>query len=262
MAFGVNASAKVSAQLPRTGKMTGEDRATLQRVPSRRSARKPKHPRRLSALPARLSRELFADAEVMRLRAGQVLFRAGDSGDGCYRVEDGLVKRTMVSKSGAERILAFHGPGGIVGELSVIDGLPRSVSVVAVRDSALSFVGRAAFETFAEKHPELCPSLLRLVTECVRERDKMLAAGSFLSLKGRIAETLLELAEHFGQEVGPGRIVIRQKIRQRDIAAMAGTARENVTRALNDWQRCKLVSRVSGYYCLENKALLEHQAKL
>jgi CRP/FNR family transcriptional regulator, cyclic AMP receptor protein len=90
----------------------------------------------------------------------------------------------------------------------------------------------------------------------------MLAATSFLMLKGRIAETLLELAEHFGQEVGPGRIVIRQKIRQRDIAAMAGTARENVTRVLNDWQRCELVSRVSGYYCLENKALLEHQAKL
>jgi CRP-like cAMP-binding protein len=52
-----------------------------------------------------------------------------------------------------------------------------------------------------------------------------------------------------------------QKIRQRDIAAMAGTARENVTRVLNDWQRCELVSRVSGYYCLENKALLEHQVK-
>jgi CRP/FNR family cyclic AMP-dependent transcriptional regulator len=57
---------------------------------------------------------------------------------------------------------------------------------------------------------------------------------------------LLELAEHFGQEVGPGRIVIRQKIRQKDIAAMAGTARENVTRVLNRWQRCKLVSRVSA----------------
>jgi CRP/FNR family cyclic AMP-dependent transcriptional regulator len=208
-------------------------------------------------LPARLSRELFADAEVMRLRAGQVLFRAGDSGDGCYRVEDGVLKRMMVSKSGTERILAFHGPGDIVGELAIIDGRPHSMSAVAVRDTVLSFVSRAAFEVFAEKHPELCPSLLRLVTESVRERDKMLAAGSFLSLKGRIAETLLELAEHFGQDVGPGRIVIRQKIRQKDIAAMAGTARENVTRVLNDWQRCKLVSRVSGYYCLENKALLE-----
>ena len=52
-----------------------------------------------------------------------------------------------------------------------------------------------------------------------------------------MARTLLELAEHFGKEVGPGRIVIRQKIKQTDLAAMAGIARENVTRILNDWER-------------------------
>jgi CRP-like cAMP-binding protein len=86
----------------------------------------------------------------------------------------------------------------------------------------------------------------------------MLAATSFLKVKGRIAQTLLELAEHFGQEVGPGRIVIRQRISQYDLAAMAGAAREYVARTLSDWQRRKLVSRrPSGYYCLENKALLE-----
>jgi CRP-like cAMP-binding protein len=77
-----------------------------------------------------------------------------------------------------------------------------------------------------------------------------------------MARTLLELAEHFGQEVGPGRIVIRQKIRQTDLAAMAGIARENVTRILNDWERRKLTSRLSVYYCLEDKAQLEHQVKL
>ena len=60
------------------------------------------------------------------------MFRAGDPGNGCYRVEDGLLKVTMVSRSGAERILAFLGRGAIVGELSIIDGLPRSVSVVPV----------------------------------------------------------------------------------------------------------------------------------
>jgi CRP-like cAMP-binding protein len=168
----------------------------------------------------------------------------------------------MVSKSGTERILAFHGPGDIVGELAIIDGRPHSMSAVAVRDAVLSFLSRAAFEAFAEKHPELCPSLLRLVTKRVRDRDKMVAATSFLSLKGRIAQTLLELADHFGQEVWPGRIVIRQRIRQTDLAAMAGVARENVTRIINDWQRRNLVRRVSGYYCLENKALLEYQAKL
>jgi CRP/FNR family transcriptional regulator, cyclic AMP receptor protein len=230
-------------------------------VPSRKSAGKPKYPRLLSGLPARLSTELFAGAEQVQLSAGEVLFRTGDSGDGCYRIDDGLLKATMVSRAGTERILAFLGRGALVGELSIIDGQPRSISVVAVRDAALSFVSRAAFAAFAEKHPELCQSLLRLLAKGVRRRDKIVATTSFLALKGRIAQTLLELAEHFGQEVGPGRIVIRQKIGQADLAAMAGVARENLTRILNDWQRRNVVSRLSGYYCLENTALLEHQVK-
>ena len=76
-----------------------------------------------------------------------------------------------------------------------------------------------------------------------------------------MARTLLEVADHFGQEVGPGRIVIRQKITQTDLAAMAGIARESVTRIVTDWQSRKLVSRLSGYYCLEDRAQLEHQAR-
>jgi CRP/FNR family transcriptional regulator, cyclic AMP receptor protein len=167
----------------------------------------------------------------MRLPADQVLFESGDPGDGCYRIENGLLKVTMVSNSGIERILAFLGRGAIVGELSIIDGLARSISVVAVCDATLSFVHQAEFKAFGEKHPELCQSLLRLLAKRLRERDKIVAATSFLSLEGRIARALLELAEDFGQEVASGRILIRQKIRQSDLAAMAGIARENVTRA-------------------------------
>ena len=118
----------------------------------------------------------------------------------------------MVSHSGDERILAFVGRGDIVGELSIIDGLPRSASVVAVRDATLSCLSRTAFETFAKKHPELYKSLVELLAKRLRGTDTVVAAGSFLSLKGRVARTMLELAEHFGQEVGSGRIVIRQKI--------------------------------------------------
>ena len=139
-----------------------------------------------------------------------------------------------LSDPGTERILAFLGRGAIVGELAVLDGLPRSTSVVAVRDAAVSFLSKAAFEAFAANHPELHESMLRLLAKLVRDRDKMVAATSFLSLNARIAQTLLELADHFGQEVGQGRIVIRQSIRQRDLAAMAGIARENVTRILNE----------------------------
>ena len=56
------------------------------------------------------------------------------------------------SNSGTERILAFQGPGAVVGELAIIDGQPRATSAVAVRDAVLSFLSRAAFEAFAEKH--------------------------------------------------------------------------------------------------------------
>jgi CRP/FNR family transcriptional regulator, cyclic AMP receptor protein len=65
------------------------------------------YPDVMSALPERLSTELFAGAELVCIPAGQVLFRAGDPGHGCYRVEHGLLKVTMVSSSGAERILTF-----------------------------------------------------------------------------------------------------------------------------------------------------------
>src|SRR6516164_7087767 len=216
----------------------------------------------LSELPADLPTKLFANANRVRLAAGKILFRTGVPGDGCYRVEDGLLKVTMVSRSGAERILAFLGPGAIVGELSILDGLPRSATVVAVRDAVGSFLSCAEFEAFADKHPEVYKSLIKLLARRLRETDTVVAAGSFLSLKGRIAQTMLELADHFGQEVAPGRIVIHQKIGQNDLAAMAGIARENVTRVLNDWQRHKVVSRLSGYYCIENKAQLENQVKL
>ncbi|MFY9836654.1 MAG: Crp/Fnr family transcriptional regulator [Xanthobacteraceae bacterium] len=220
------------------------------------------NPSLLSALPAHLSERLFDNATTVRLKTDEVLFLAGDAGDGCYRVDDGLLKVTMVSRSGTERILAFLGHGAIVGELSIIDGLPRSASVVAVRAAVLSFLSRAAFEVFAAKHPEIYKSLVTLIAARLRETDAALAAGSFLPLRGRVACTLLELAHDFGQDVGAGRIVIRQKIGQSDLAAMAGIARENVSRILNDWKRRKLVSRLSGYYCLENKAQLQNEAEL
>lgn len=216
----------------------------------------------LWGLPEHLSGALFKGATPVRLREDQALFHAGDAGDGCYRVDDGLLKVTMLSRSGNERILAFLGPRTVVGELSMIDGLPRSASVVAVRPTALSFVSRAAFKTFAKNHPELYEYLVALLASRLREADAAIAAGSFLSREGRLACTLLELAGDFGQDVGDGRTIIRQKIGQSDLAAMAGIARENANRIINDWERRKMISRLSGYYCIENKDQLQYEAEL
>ena len=69
---------------------------------------------------------------------------AGDEGDGCYRVDEGLLKASVADPGGGERILAVLGPGAVVGELSMIDGVARSASLIALRDSTLSFISRAA----------------------------------------------------------------------------------------------------------------------
>jgi CRP/FNR family transcriptional regulator, cyclic AMP receptor protein len=215
----------------------------------------------LATLPTELSQSLFAKARPLSLAADQTLFVAGDEGDGCYRVEEGLLKASIAAPAGGELILAILGPGSVVGELSLIDRGPRSASVTALRDSKLSFVGRSAFETFGQSTPELYRHITILLARRLRDTNEALVATNFLSVKGRVARALLSLAEAFGRDIGQGRILIRQKVSQSDLAAMAGIARENVSRALNDWANRSLVSRLAGYYCLENKAALNREAE-
>jgi CRP/FNR family cyclic AMP-dependent transcriptional regulator len=143
----------------------------------------------------------------------------------------------------------------------MIDGMPRSASVAALRLSKLSLISRANFDGFTRSNPELCHHVMRLLARSLRDTNVALAAASFLPQKGRIARVLLSLADAFGKDVGGGRIVVRQKVTQSDLAGMAGLSRENVSRILKEWTDHSLVSRLAGYYCLENKVAIERGRK-
>jgi CRP/FNR family cyclic AMP-dependent transcriptional regulator len=216
----------------------------------------------LAALPAQMFTGLFAKARPVSLDGDQVLFLSGDPGDGCYRVDEGLLKVSVVAGSGGERILAVLGPGAIVGELSMISEATRSANVTAIRDSKLSFVSRGSFDAFGREHPDFYKLVMHVLARRLTDTNNALVATTFLSLQGRVARALLSLAEGFGHDVGGGRILVRQKITQSDLAAMAGIARENVSRILKEWSRRSFVSRLAGYYCLENKRALESEAEL
>ena len=214
----------------------------------------------LSRLPEPLSAQLFAGAKSCHLRAGDTLFAAGDSGDGCYRLERGLLKVIITSPQGEERILAILGPGEIAGELSIIDRQPRSASVVAVKDCELSFISQKNFEQCTKQHPDIYRYLVNVLALRLRETDQAVAADSFLTVKARLARALLELTGYLGEDAGGGRVLIRHKIGQSDLAAMAGVARENISRALSDWRRRGLVTRSSGLYCLNDITTLKRYA--
>jgi CRP/FNR family transcriptional regulator len=210
----------------------------------------------LCDLPVKLAHSLFSDAPVRYLAPKERLFAAGDVGDGCYRLELGLLKVVVESASGEERIVALLGPGAMIGELSMIDGLPRSASIVAMRNCVLRFVSREAFELKARAHSEIRLALSSIVAARLRQADSALAATTFLTVKGRIARALLELAHHIGQDCGAGRIMLQDKISQGDLAAMAGVARENVSRVMSDWRKRNLVSQSARSYCINDPGAL------
>jgi CRP/FNR family transcriptional regulator len=203
---------------------------------------------------------LFDVAPLRELKAGDVLIAAGETGDGCYRLERGLLKVMVASPSGAVRIIAILGPGAVVGELAMIDRLPRSASVVALHDSILRFIGREAFEQAVKANPENYQALVAILAARLRQADEALAAASFLTVKGRVARALLELAELAGKRSGPRRVVVEDKISHADLAAMAGVARENVSRVLSKWRRRNLVATgISPRYCINDIAALERE---
>ena len=88
-------------------------------------------------LPEEIASGLFGSATSRCLKAADTLFQTGDTGDGCYLLNSGVLKVIMTSSQGDERILAILPPGTIVGDLAMIDGLPQSASVVALTDCEL-----------------------------------------------------------------------------------------------------------------------------
>jgi CRP/FNR family transcriptional regulator len=203
---------------------------------------------------------LLAGAPTIELKKGQALFEIGAAGDGCYWLKEGALKVSVASNQGAERILAILGSGSIVGELAMIDGLPRSASVHALRDSRLTFIARSTFFECLRASPGLYAHLVDTLAARLRQANEEVAAASYLSLKARVARALLQFAEHLGEPTTtPDQFVVRD-FRQQDVAALAGVARENVSRILSEWRKQKLIVQQSRSVYVILKSGLDREA--
>jgi CRP-like cAMP-binding protein len=215
----------------------------------------------LDGLPDDLAAEIIKVARTRPVKAGIALFEAGDPGDGFYALLEGSLRVVLRGEDG-EQVLAILSPGAIFGEMSLFDGEPRSATVIAAKPSRVAFFEKSAVFRFADDNPAVYRHMLCIVGRRLRVSNASLAARSLLPLAGRVAQTLLHLADLFGKDVGQGRILVHHKISQADLAALVGAARENVSRVLNDWKREGHVSRISGYYCIEDRAALTALARL
>ena len=212
-----------------------------------------------SELSEDIAAELLAKAQLRYLQVGDPLFEAEEQGDGCYWLDSGVLKVSLRSSRGDERILAILPKGSVVGGLATIDGLPRSAWVTALTDCDLRFISLASFQHCAQQHPEIHQYLALRLAKRLRKTYNSMAALAFLTAKGRVAYALLEVAESLGEHNGSDKIVIPGMINQKDLAALAGVSRENTNRILKCWEKEELVSSSSRSYQINDKAKLERE---
>jgi CRP/FNR family cyclic AMP-dependent transcriptional regulator len=163
---------------------------------------------------------------------GRTVFHEGQVPDRVLLLQSGCVKVRLVTDTGREVVLAFRGPGELVGEQSALDGEPRSATIVAVDPvEALAFT-QAAFRRFLLDHPDAALALLAIMSRRLREADARRAEFSALSTLGRVVSRLLEFSDRFGLESDDGRIRISLPITQEELAGATGSSIESVGRAL------------------------------
>lgn len=210
---------------------------------------------------------LFSDlepAEVERIAAvavprsfpaGSMVFREGDHSDACYVVRSGLFRVTRQHPDGRAITLATLAPGDFFGELAMLDGEVRSASVEAVEEGELLGLPANDMLSLLERNPEITVKVATALTRRLRQANERISRQSFQTVPSRVAGVLAQLA---AEEIGEGterEVTIRMK--QADLAQLAGTSRESVSRFLADLERAGIVEGGRGRVTILDPARLK-----
>jgi CRP/FNR family transcriptional regulator, cyclic AMP receptor protein len=174
-----------------------------------------------------------------RYTTGEVVFSEGSDSEFAVVVLEGRLKVSSTSEDGHDTVLAFRGPGDLIGELSLFDGAPRSATVSAVEPAELLLITADRFMELLRAHPEIGPILLRILTSKLRDADRQRLEYGAYDTTARVARRLVELADEHGVP-GPsatGGVRITLPLSQSELAGWTGSSREAVARALASLRR-------------------------
>jgi CRP-like cAMP-binding protein len=167
------------------------------------------------------------------------------TGETFFIITSGTVKVTRLSDDGREVILALLGGSDFFGEMSLLDGEGRSANIVANEDAEVMTLSRRDFLECLETYPKIAIALLEELAVRLRKSDQQIESLSLSDSEQRIGITLIRLAEERGT-IKRGDVTVQNLPYQKDIANMAGTSRETVSRTLKLLEDKKLVKRNGG----------------
>ncbi len=172
--------------------------------------------------------------------AGHVLMSEKQVGEIVYVIAEGAV-RICVKRNDEQIIIGLRGVGDILGEMSVIDGDRRSATVITQSDCALYWMTRADFWETLWPMPQFSLNLTGILTKRIRNLSGQLEAMATLSVQGRLARLMLDLARDYGcpgaLEDAPQAIEIPFRLTQSDLANMIGATRVQVNQVIHGWKK-------------------------
>jgi CRP/FNR family transcriptional regulator, cyclic AMP receptor protein len=189
-------------------------------------------------------RELISSHGVPRLaKRGEVVVHQGDAGDAVFVIARGSLLVSRLSRNGERRALNVIEAPGSFGELALLDGRPRSVSIEALEECELIAVSRADFLSLLSRDPRLVDGVLRELGRMIRRLTDQVADASLLDLPARVAKTLVRLIEpHLADGKGSEPVV---SLSQGKLADLSGGSRQSVNGALATLVSRKLI-RIEG----------------
>ena len=173
---------------------------------------------------------------------GKIILLEESLGESFFIITSGAVKVTRLSDDGREVILAILGESDFFGEMSLLDGEGRSANIVANEQSEVVTLSRSDFLDCLQKYPKIAIALLEELAVRLRKSDQHIESLSLSDSEQRIGITLIRLAEELGT-IKQGDVNVKNLPYQQDIANMAGTSRETVSRTLKLLETKNLLKR-------------------
>ncbi len=179
--------------------------------------------------------------------AGDVLFHEGAPSTSVFLIESGLVKVAKVAPDGRSSLVSLRRAGALVGEQAVLDGHPRSASLIALAETTAVAISAAAFTELLSTSPDLSLMLLRQFSARLRESSHRILEHATASARSRVASRIVdlvpdeELRSVASRGNTNGQVTLRLPISQSELGEWAGLSRESVVKALKELRDAGLI---------------------
>lgn len=206
-----------------------------------------------NGLPDRHARHLSGGFIVRSVNRGETIFYQSDNSTDLYIVLEGAVKASLLNQDGEELILATFCKGDFFGEMSLLDGKPRSATMIAIEESTLGILRREKFLFAVKDDPMIAIDLLSAIVQRMRMANGMIESLAFLDVSQRLVKLLLQIAKTEGHKDKGGFFRIK-KITHRELAAHTGASRESITKVMKVLAFRETVREEGGYFLISPDA--------